>query len=494
MKTFGLDLQKYEVEKEPPRLVSRDPADVMIPLKGGFGSALSPTVEVGDKVETGEIIARNDEKISTPVHASISGEVKGIEKIAYYHEETGEELGKGIEAVRIAGNPGDDAGGSGVEWEKEKPKNLRELFYLGGLTSFGQTGIPTEFNSSFYNPGDVEKILVNGAVTEPFVHHLVDYGEELSSFTTGLEIIARTFPNSRIHLVLDEETLSELNTLSSSQRIKVHSAKNEAEMARSKMLAREVLGAESLDEGGYLMDHGILALPEVFPLMAYRTVVEGVPFVRNRFGLGGSLAENLVVEAPIGTSLKEAVTGSLEESDRALTITGGPLSGNKLKDLGRPVGKDLRAIVQLEKPKETEFLSWLQTGLTKNSYTNAFFSALVPGKKKKADAGLHGEQRPCVYCGYCSDVCPVDILPYQIYQTHSHDMIDEVNRLQPQRCVDCGLCSYVCPSKLPLSSTVKEAKKAQPGDRNNYVEYEERDGSLVPVVTESDQGRGEDVE
>ncbi len=494
MKTFGLDLQKYETEKEPSRLIRRNPSDVIIPLKGGFGSALSPAVAVGDKVEAGEIIARNDNSISTPIHASVSGEVTGIEEINCFHEETGEKLGASVRSVRINSRRDPDAGGGGVEWKKEKPKNLRELLYLGGLTSFGQTGIPTEFNSSFSDPGDVEDILVNGVVTEPFVHHLIDYESELPSFKTGLQILARAFSNSQIHFILDEETLGKLGDLTSSQRIKVHSVPNEAQMSRSKLLAREVLGVDGLDEGGYLLEHGVLALSEVVPLMTYRTVVEGVPFIRNRFSLGGPLAENLIVEVPIGTTVSQGVGSDAEESERSLTIQGGPLTGRKMEDLKRPVGKELSAITQLEKPEESEFLSWLQTGLTKNSYTNAFFSALVPGKEKRADAGLHGEKRPCVYCGYCSDVCPVDILPYQIYQTHSHEMVDEVNRLQPQRCVDCGLCSYVCPSKLPLSSTLREAKQEQPGEENNYVEYEETEAGLAPVVIESDQGRGEEVE
>ncbi|MFB6291104.1 MAG: 4Fe-4S dicluster domain-containing protein [Candidatus Bipolaricaulia bacterium] len=495
VKIFGLDLQQYDQEKKPSFYSKERQETVTIPLKGGFGSSLSPDVEVRDEVEAGEIIARDDKSISTPALASLAGEVIEVVELASRHEETGEVLGSKIQGVKIKASPEQDVKGEGVDWEKEKPKNLRELFYLAGLTSFGQTGVPTEFNSSYSRPEEVKHVIVNGVKTEPFVRHLINYEEEFPSYKTGLQILARAFPNSPIHLVLDEGTMEKLDTISSSQRIKVHSAETESYMSKSKMLAREILGVESLDEGGYLLDKGVLALPEIFPLAAYRAVVEGVPYIRGRFSLSGPAAKDAVIETPIGTPVKKAIGEYIDEGKDAITIEGGPLSGSELEDLESPVGRDMSSLVQLTKPQGSQLLAWLQPGIRKNSYTNAFFSALAPGGKKEANSGLHGEERPCVYCGWCSDVCPVDILPYQILKTYNHDMVDEVNRLQPQRCVDCGLCSYVCPSKLPLSDAVKQAKKGQQGDHNNYVKYEEDEEGRITVMTEKEEiGRGEESE
>ena len=497
VKIFGLDLQQYEREKEPAlQMHMIDQLEtVTVPTKGGFGSSLSPSVDVGDEVKAGEIIARNDETISTPALASMAGEVIELVELDSYHEETGSQFATKVKGIKIKVASNQKVKGNGLEWEKEKPKNLRELFYLAGLTSFGQTGIPTEFNSSLYNLNQVEHVLVNGVKTEPFVHHLVDYGEEFSSYKTGLEIIARAFPKAQIHLVMDQEAREKLDSVSSSQRIKVHTAESETYMSKSKMLAREILRLEELDEGGYLLDHGVLALPEIFPLATYRAVVKGVPFIRGRFSLSGPEVEDGVIEAPIGASVKKITGNLIKDNEDALTIAGGPLAGHELEKLDLPLGKDMDSLIQLTKPQGSQFLAWLQPGLSKNSYTNAFFSALAPNRKRVADSGLHGEERPCVYCGWCSDICPVDILPFQILKTYNHDMVDEVNRLQPQRCVDCGLCSYVCPSKLPLSETVKQAKQEQPGENNNYVKYEEDEDGLISVITEEDEkGRGEESE
>jgi Na+-translocating ferredoxin:NAD+ oxidoreductase RnfC subunit len=495
VKIFGLDLQQYERKKEPDLKVREEFETVTVPVKGGFGSDLSPSVEPGDGVEAGEVIARNDGMVSTPALASIAGEVIEIVDLDCYHEETGDRFETKTKGVKIKASSEQAVTGNGVEWEKEKPKNLRELLYLAGLTSFGQTGIPTEFNSSPFAPEQVEQVLVNGVRTEPFVHHVVDYEEEFSAYKTGLEILARAFPKSQIHFVLDEETIQSLGSISSSQRIKVHSVENESYMSKSKMLARRLLGKEGLDEGGYLLDHGVLDLPEIVPLYVYRAVVEGVPFIRKRFSLGGPGAEDGIIEVPIGAPVNLAIGGDVKQDVDALTILGGPLAGSKLEASDMPVAKDTDSLVRLTKPQGSQLLAWLQPGPSKNSYTNAFFSALAPNRKKEADSGLHGEERPCVYCGWCSDVCPVDILPFQILKTYNHDMVDEVNRLQPQRCVDCGLCSYVCPSKLPLSETVKQAKQEQPGENHNYVKYEENEEGMLTVISEEDEkGRGEESE
>ncbi|MEF8837637.1 MAG: 4Fe-4S dicluster domain-containing protein [Candidatus Bipolaricaulota bacterium] len=495
MKIFGLDLQQYETKKEPDFRVRDKLETITVPLKGGFGTSLSPRVEVGDEVEAGEIIARNDDSTSTPALASLAGEVVEIVKLDSYHEETGDRLEAKVPGIKINVSSNQGTNGSGVDWEKEKPKNLRELLYLAGLTSFGQTGVPTEFNSSLFSPTEVEHVLINGVKTEPFVHHLIDYGEEFTLFKTGLEILARAFPKSQIHFVLDRNTRENLEELSSSQRIKIHIVEYESYMSKSKMLARNILGEEKLDEGGYLLDHGLLVLPEIFPLAAYRAVVEGTPFIRGRLSLSGPATEDRVVETPIGAPIKYALGEDIMDKAEELTIMGGPLSGNKLENLDLPVNKNMDSLVQLPKPQGSQVLAWLHPGLGKNSYTNAFFSALAPNRKKVADSGLHGEERPCVYCGWCSDVCPVDILPFQILKTYDHGMVDEVNRLQPQRCVDCGLCSYVCPSKLPLSETVKRAKQDQPGENHNYVEYEEDEEGLMSVITpEDEKGRGEESE
>lgn len=71
----------------------------------------------------------------------------------------------------------------------------------------------------------------------------------------------------------------------------------------------------------------------------------------------------------------------------------------------------------------------------------------------KTDSGMHGEERSCINCGACADVCAVDILPQFMYKSLLAGEIEEALSHGLLDCVECGLCTYVCPSKIELSTT-----------------------------------------
>ncbi len=54
-------------------------AEVLLPMNMHSGQAAVPVVEVGQHVYRGQLIAREEGKNSSPVHASVSGTVKAIE-------------------------------------------------------------------------------------------------------------------------------------------------------------------------------------------------------------------------------------------------------------------------------------------------------------------------------------------------------------------------------------------------------------------------------
>jgi electron transport complex protein RnfC len=69
-----------------------------------------------------------------------------------------------------------------------------------------------------------------------------------------------------------------------------------------------------------------------------------------------------------------------------------------------------------------------------------------------------GEEMPCIRCGECAAVCPVQLLPQQLFwfacadnekQLRSHGLTD---------CIECGCCDLVCPSHIPLTSDFRQAK------------------------------------
>jgi len=108
---------------------------------------------------------------------------------------------------------------------------------------------------------------------------------------------------------------------------------------------------------------------------------------------------------------------------------------------------------------EKEFFGFARPGFNKPSQSRAFLSVFNKSPMTM-DCNCHGEERACINCGYCTEVCPVDILPQFTYKSVLADEIEEALAHGLLDCVECGLCSYVCPSKIELSTVFKQTKKA----------------------------------
>jgi Na+-transporting NADH:ubiquinone oxidoreductase subunit A len=104
-----------------------------------------------------------------------------------------------------------------------------------------------------------------------------------------------------------------------------------------------------------------------------------------------------------------------------------------------------------------ELLGLFNPGYRKPSFSRAFLSALNR-EALEMDCSMHGGERACIACGYCTLVCPVDILPQFTYKAVLAGEVEESLEHGLLDCVECALCSYVCPSKIELFETLKTAK------------------------------------
>lgn len=76
-----------------------------------------------------------------------------------------------------------------------------------------------------------------------------------------------------------------------------------------------------------------------------------------------------------------------------------------------------------------------------------------------ATTNLYGEERECVNCGWCDDICPLGLNVKSIYESICEERFKEAERLGLFECIDCGLCSYKCPAKIDILETIKKTKK-----------------------------------
>jgi Na+-transporting NADH:ubiquinone oxidoreductase subunit A len=114
--------------------------------------------------------------------------------------------------------------------------------------------------------------------------------------------------------------------------------------------------------------------------------------------------------------------------------------------------------------KEEELLGFIRPGLSKPTVSRTFLSCLtrIP---KDFDANIHGEERACINCGYCTNICPVDLAPSFIYKALLSDDIEDALSYGLLDCARCGLCSYACPSKIELTQILSTGMDAYYKDK-----------------------------
>ena len=106
--------------------------------------------------------------------------------------------------------------------------------------------------------------------------------------------------------------------------------------------------------------------------------------------------------------------------------------------------------------------------------------------REQAVAHSPGQHDECIRCGKCTEVCPAQLLPQQLYwhaRAKSFDRSEEFNLFD---CIECGCCSAVCPSQIPLvqyyraaKSEIRAAQSAQLKSDRARLRFEFREKRLL---------------
>lgn len=450
------------------------PRQAAIPLRQGFGGEGNCLVEPGQRVQAGQIISSNEHNVSSPVHASISGVVKEVKRVNYFKRD--------CLMVYIEGDGAADyqrTAGAANKWEALSPEELEKRIYLSGVTALDREGIPTRFHSSVIHPEEVENIIVHGVGSEPYnisSSYLLQ-GRSMLNLIEGIKILHKIMPRSQVYLALNsrrKKILEEIDKLTINLNwLEVYPLEPKYPQGYDEMLVPTIL-RQRFPYGYSAANIGAVILNLQAVLQVYEAVVEGKPLLERTVALcGPAFKEPLHLKVRIGTPLRDIVSSRVKEGITARFVLNGILTGWELKDLSLPVDRAYSQIIGIPENREREFLSFLRPGLRRDSYSRAFLAKCFPRAKKTCDTNKHGEERPCISCNYCEEVCPVSIIPHLLYKYVKSNIIDEtLMNLHIFDCIECGLCSYVCPSKIPLARYIKEGQEKlsiQGCDRNQCI-------------------------
>ena len=426
-KTFhgGIHVEEH---KDTKNLVIEDmpaPERVSLPLVQHIGAPVKPVVKVGDYVTVGQVIGRNDEALSCPVHSSVSGTV---EKIELRNSYTGS--GK-TEFIVIKSD------GNGTLCENIKPldKAVTELscdevvslVREGGISGMGGATFPAYAKiSSAY--GKATHLIVNCAECEPYItanHRLLI--EKPEDVINGVKIILIALGIDHATFALEDNKKDVAKVLEAlldgNDMIDVEVLKTKYPQGGEKQLVYALTGKE-IPVGKLPSDVGCIIFNAETCAAIYHAVVEGMPLVSRIVTVAGDCIENSKnIRVPLGTSYQDIIDycGGLKcEPDRI--INGGPMMGSAQWDLNATVTKGTSALL---------FLS-------------------EKGKKESVPA--------CIHCGRCVSVCPMHLTPVYFAAFTKKGKLDMCEKYGIMSCIECGCCTYTCPGNVPIVQYIREAK------------------------------------
>jgi len=426
------------------------PPRVIIGLTDPQGVPLAPTVQKGAPVRAGQVIARGQGRIGAVRLSSVSGTVEEVRMA---------DGGDGAITILSDGSPSwtpiEAAGPQAAVGDPEAVERI--------LSQSGIPGIPTRFGTAAIPATDVDAVIINGVgadIYNPSVSLIA--GSRIQDLASAVRILRRLYPAAALHFALDARAQAfgrQVRAAVPRGEISIHFLKPRFPQHREEMLLPVILGVP-FPHGHRAINCGVLVLDLQAVLAIHDAVVYGKPAIDRIVALAGpGFARNVHVRVRVGTTVSQVVDSRLRRPDGLRLVENSLLTGKQIRDPGAAsIGPQTDTLIAVPERQETGFLPFAGAGFRKDSYSVAFASRLLP-IGKETDTNLHGEERPCLSCGFCEAVCPARILPSILHKYVKRAMVDEtLLRYRISRCFDCNLCTYVCTSKIDVASLLRQGK------------------------------------
>ena len=403
-----------------------EPKTLVISMSQHLGAPANPIVQVGDTVKVGQKIGEAAGFISAPVHSSVSGTVVAVEP--RMHATRGSE----VMAVVIESD-GKDTLHESVKPNKDldslTPDEIINIVREAGIVGMGGAGFPTCVKLKPAKP--VDTILLNGCECEPLLtadHRvLLEFADDI---IFGLKAILKTTGAEKGIIVIEDNKPDAIELMQAKvadlDNIEVVVAKTKYPQGAEKTLIKRVMGRQ-VPRGGLPADVGVI-VDNISTVKAISDAIQtGMPLIERVATVTGEKIKNpgnYIIK--IGTSVKELIDycGGTTDDD-VLIKMGGPMMGFALSDLNVPMMKGSNGIIAIDTDQTAE--------------------------------------QPCIKCGRCVDVCPMELSPLYFAKYADEENWQGMKDKNVMDCVECRCCEYICSSKIPLVTKIKAGKNAVRG-------------------------------
>jgi electron transport complex protein RnfC len=403
------------------------PEEVDLLLQQHFGAPCKPVVDKKAKVTEGDVIGEVAGGLGAPVHASVTGTVKGVGASTNPVSVTSA-------SVTIQTDRDAPAKTYTLEdWRNLPGDELKRRVKAAGIVGIGGAGFPTHVKLSPPPEAKVDMLLINGVECEPYLttDHRVML-EHPAEIIEGAKIILAMLGIKECHIGIESNKMDAVETLrkaaadkaSDGFKVSVDALKVKYPQGSEKQLIESVT-KRRVPGFGLPFDVGVIVQNVGTTKAIYEAVALNKPLYEKVITITGKgIARPANLKVRIGTRLSDIVSHlGGTKPDLARIVMGGPMMGFPISTLDVPVTKTTSGVL---------FLT-----------------------EDEIDSRAHSQ---CIRCGWCLDACPMGLQPNEIGVYVEAGRAQDTAKFGLFECFECGCCAFVCPAKRPLVQFIRLAK------------------------------------
>jgi len=453
-------------------------------------------VKIGEVICKGQtLFASSEESMTNNTHSPCNGKVLSIDKL-----NTGHPSGLPLAAIRIeqAIKQNSDTekqrshqnNQQNESWVNISPQDIINRIHRAGIVGLGGAAFPTHIKLKT-SLGKVGTLIVNAMECEPYItcdDKLLQ--EKSSEILQGALITAKAVGAIKILFGIEDNKPEAINCLKKSisnlidsnlnnhdnknytlPKIEIVIAKTKYPSGGEKQLIQLLTGLE-VPQGKYPAELGML-VQNVATLYAINQAINHNENLTQRLVTitGDSVPQPGNYWIQFGTPIFHIIESlKIDCHNISHAVFGGPLMGNAISDFNVPTQKSTNCII-------------------------------FDSNKKLINNNREASHSACIRCGECEFVCPVSLLPQQLFWFSQSEQWEQLEKQDLFDCIECGACTYVCPSKIPLvgyyryaKSEIKYLNTKHKKSELAKKRFENRENRLARIKAEREEKRKKTAE